>query len=147
MLEGTDVSRPSPASDVLTYRFTRQERRTQRRSDGTISIRGVRFEIPSRLRLMQKMLVRYRQWDLSRAYVVDERTRTPLATIYPLDKAKNADGRRRSLEPVFESPETSGAEGTDPVPPLMRKLLADYAATGLPPAFLPKDEIEENHRD
>lgn len=147
MLEGTDVSRPGPTSDVLTYRFTRQVTRTQRRSDGTISLNGVRFEIPSRLRLMNKVIVRYQQWDLSRAYVADERTKNPLATIYPLDKAKNADGRRRSLEPVFESPNTPVAENADPVPPLMRKLLADYAATGLPPAYLPKDEIEEKYHD
>ena len=147
MLEGTDVSRPGPASDILNYRFTRQETRIQRRSDGTISLKGVRFEIPSRLRLMHKVVVRYRQWDLSRAYVADERMRTPLATIYPLDKTKNADGRRRSLESFSGSTEIVVAENTDPVPPLMRKLLADYAATGLPPAFLPKDEIEESYDD
>ena len=141
MLEGTDVSRPGPASSVLAYRFTRQEARTQRKSDGTISLKGVRFEIPSRLRLLDKVIVRYQFWDLSRAYIADERTKVPLATIYPLDKAKNADGRRRSLEPIWESGDTSSAEKNDPVPPLMRQLLAEYAATGLPPAFLPKDEV------
>jgi hypothetical protein len=30
---------------------------------------------------------------------------------------------------------------TDPLPALLRKWLADYAATGLPPAYLPKEEI------
>ena len=147
MLEGTDVSRPGPASDVLTYRFTRQVTRTQRRSDGTISLKGVRFEIPSRLRLMDQVIVRYQQWDLSRAYLADERTKTPLATIYPVDKTRNADGIRRSLESAAQWVSTPLAENTDPVPPLMRKLLADYAATGLPPAYLPKDEIQENDDD
>ena len=90
---------------------------------------------------------RYRHWDLSRAYIADERTKTPLATIYPLDKCKNADGRRRSLEAVSDSTDVAVSEDTDPVPPLMRKLLADYAATGLPPAFLTKDDIQENDHD
>ena len=34
------------------------------------------------------------------------------------------------------------AAAEEPLPPLMRKLLADYAATGLPPAYLPMEEIE-----
>jgi hypothetical protein len=29
--------------------------------------------------------------------------------------------------------------------PLLRKLLAEYAATGLPPAYLPKDPDPEPH--
>jgi len=28
----------------------------------------------------------------------------------------------------------------NPIPPLMRKLLTQYAATGLPPAYIPKHE-------
>lgn len=28
-------------------------------------------------------------------------------------------------------------ESADPVPPLMRKIIAEYAATGLPAAYLP----------
>jgi hypothetical protein len=31
--------------------------------------------------------------------------------------------------------------GADPLPALLRQWLADYAATGLPPAYLPKDEV------
>jgi hypothetical protein len=27
--------------------------------------------------------------------------------------------------------------------PLLRKLMADYAATGLPPAYIPKDDLKE----
>jgi hypothetical protein len=29
----------------------------------------------------------------------------------------------------------------DPLPPLLRKILSDYAATGLPPAYVPKEEL------
>jgi hypothetical protein len=48
-------------------------------------------------------------------------------------KSKNADGLRRTLEPVSAEPipESSG------IAPLLQKLMADYAATGLPPAYLP----------
>jgi hypothetical protein len=61
-----------------------------------------------------------------------------------LDKAGNADGRRRS----FENVEPGAASETEPIPregmaPLLRKLMEDYAATGLPPAYLPKTHAHE----
>jgi hypothetical protein len=46
-LQGPDVGRESPSSDALRIAFSAEELRTQRRSDGTVSIEGRRFEIPS----------------------------------------------------------------------------------------------------
>ena len=43
-----DVGRPCPSSEELLKAFTAHARRSQRRSDGTGSIEGVRFEGPSR---------------------------------------------------------------------------------------------------
>lgn len=144
MLAGTDVSRPAPDSQTFRLAFTLQEKRTQRRSDGTVAIRGVRFEVPSRFRHIRSLEVRYQRWDLSMAHLVDPVTGKPLATIYPQDKAKNADGQRRCLEPIGTLGEVpQGPIDQDPVPPLMRKYLAQYAATGLPPAYLPKEDVEE----
>ena len=39
--------------------------RRQRRSDGTISLAGVRFEIPARYRPMQTLQISYVRWDLA----------------------------------------------------------------------------------
>ena len=75
------------------------------------------------------------------AYIFDERTGELIVRIFPIDQERNAGRRRRSLEPLDESSPTPESETPDPVPPLLRKLLAEYAATGLPPAYLPKDEI------
>jgi putative transposase len=120
-----------------------QESRTQRKSDGTVSIGGVRFEIPNRFRHLRRLQVRYQRWDLRQAYLVDPRTDALLARVFPQDKAKNADSRRRTLEPVAPVIAADPPAATEePLPPLMRKLLADYAATGLPPAYVPKDEGE-----
>jgi hypothetical protein len=140
LLESPDVSRPSPDLPTLRFRFTQSRRSTQRQSDGTISILGVRFELPSHLRFCRHVPVRFQRWDLSVAYVVDERTGDPIARIFPIDTERNASGRRRSLEP--EAPRSSlDLSQLDPIPPLLRKILADHAATGLPPAYIPKDEL------
>lgn len=134
-LGGPSVERPSPQLEQLRFHFTRTVKRSQRRSDGTISVGGVRFEVPSRMRHQDKLTVRYAAWDLGQVFVVDPRhNRKLIATLYPQDKAANADGRRRHVDPVLpDAPERPREE----VPPLLRKLLADYAETGLPPAYLP----------
>lgn len=137
-----DASRPSPSLEELRRAFTQQEPRTQRRSDGTISILGTRFEIPSRLRTLRKVSVRFRRWDLSEAWIVDPRTRDVLARIVPLDLEANADGRRASLEEPDTSPAGPDVDD-DPMPARLRELLRDYAADGLPPGFLPLDDTKE----
>jgi putative transposase len=107
---------------------------------GPSRIQGVRFEVPSRFRHFDHLYVRYQSWDLTKAYLVDRRTGDLLARIYPQDKVKNAQGYRRTLESPGQAP--SAPTDSDPIPPLLRKILSDYAATGLPPAYLPKDEID-----
>jgi len=125
---------------VLRFRFTCTEKRTQRRSDGTVSIKGVRFELPSFLRHQDRVVVRFRRWDLSHAWIVDPRDHgQQVCRIVPLDKHRNADGRRRSLEPQPQTAEKTG----EPVPPLLRKYLAEYAATGQMPAYIPMEPQED----
>ncbi len=141
-LEGPDVSRQSPTSKAIRFAFTAQEGRTQRKSDGTIQVKGKRFEVPSRFGHLRKLKVRYQTWDLSMAYLADERTGNLLARIYPQDKTKNAHGYRRTLKPVSDQALRPVKTDADPVPPLLRKLMKDYAATGLPPAYIPKEEYK-----
>jgi transposase InsO family protein len=134
-LAGPDVGRPSPSSAVLRLAFMAEEHRTQRKSDGTVSLEGRRFEIPSRYRHLSRVTVRWARWDLGHVYLVDERTGAVLCRLFPLDRAANADGCRRVLEPVATVP---CAPPLKPgIAPLLEKLIADYAATGLPPAYLP----------
>jgi transposase InsO family protein len=139
MLAGPSVVRPCPSSDALRRAFRVKEERTQRRSDGTVSICGVRFEVPSRLRHLQRLTVRYARWDLSSADVVDARdTSIVIATMYPLDKQSNADGQRRALDPVATMSSPPKPVG---MAPLLRKLMDGYHDTGLPPAYVPKDDV------
>ena len=137
-LAGPNVSRPCPTSDVLTSSFCIEVVRTQRRSDGTVSLGGTRFEIPSRYRHLQQVHLRYARWDLSRVGLVDARTGAILCPVKPLDKSANANGQRRRLSPADVDLSPLAPKG---LPALMTQLLADYAATGVPPAYLPTMSI------
>src|ERR1700735_5680009 len=99
-LAGPAVTRDCPGSDVLRLAFTRSDTRTQRKSDGSIVIEGRRFEIPNRYRHLTRIEVRYASWDLGHIHLVDERTGSVLARLYPQDKTQNASGLRRTLDPV-----------------------------------------------
>lgn len=143
-VQGPSVLRPCPEPETLRVAFSIEEKRKQRRSDGTISIQGVRFEIPSRYRNFEHVTLRWQRWDLSRAYMVDPRTGNMLSAIHPVDKAGNARAMRRTLQEPVSTVKAQVQNDEDPVPPLLKKLLSEYAATGLPPAYLPKDEQEKN---
>ena len=134
-----DVLRDSPSSESLRDAFRLETTRTQRQSDGTISLEGVRFEIPARYRHFRELTVRYARWNLGRADLVDRRSGIILAPIYPLDKTANADGRRASV-PVdgLAVPPESPRRPSGELPPLLQTILQEDSATGLPPAYLPK---------
>jgi transposase InsO family protein len=145
-----DVLRPSPSSQAIREAFRLQTTRVQRQSDGTISLQGVRFEIPARFRHFRNVVVRYARWDLRRVDLVDPQSGIILASIYPLDRTANADGRRSAIDPDRgpdddEPDEGTRANGTPddggpdkPLPPLLKRILDEYSASGTPPAYLPK---------
>jgi putative transposase len=143
-----DVLRLSPSSESLRDAFRLETTRTQRQSDGTISLEGVRFEIPSRYRHFRELTVRYARWNLGRVDLVDDRNGTVLAPIYPLDKSANADGRRAVVELNDMNMALDSSQHKDgKLPPLLKKILDEYSATGMPPAYLPKTSPSKNGED
>ena len=57
-----------------------------------------------------------------------------------LDKAANADALRRRIDPAASDLSAMPAAG---IAPLLKKMIADYAATGLPPAYLPTPDKDD----
>jgi putative transposase len=142
-LRGPTVGRESPHSDALRRAFRTEIARKQRRSDGTVTVEGIRFEVPSAYRTLLQLRLRIARWNLSSVDLVDPRSSEHLATLLPLDKARNAERVRRVIE-------TSAAEvPARPVgiAPHLRALMAEYAATGLPPAYLPKHDATDDPED
>jgi transposase InsO family protein len=160
--QARDVLRPSPSSGALRDAFRMEVSRTQRQSDGTISLDGVRFEIPGRYRHFRKVSVRYARWDLRRVDLVDPRSGTILSPLYPLDRRANANGQRllfdrdASVTTAEEPPagpdapappKSAQARGDQELPPLLKRILEEYSATGLPPAYLPKRSEPKKGQD
>ena len=138
-LNGPDVSRPCPDTEALKFAFTRTEVRRVRRTDGTVSIQATRFEVPNCYRHLQTIEVRYASWDLSLVHMVDQKTGAALCRLYPVNKAANSTGMRRSLDPISNQ-SLARPDGPDGMPPLLARLIEKRSATGLPPAYLTKDE-------
>ena len=145
-LDAPNVGREAPDSETLRRAFRREVTRRQRKGDGTVSLEAVRFEVPSRYRQLQTLHLRYARWDLRSVELVDPHTGAPLCPLYPLDKARNADGARRRIE---EGSDATPAAPTAAAitPPLLRTLIEDYAATGQPPAYLPEPHDDPDPKD
>jgi transposase InsO family protein len=141
-LNHKDVSQPCPDTQKLKLAFTTEVKRTQRRSDGTISLEGIRFEIPSRYAHLETLFVRYASWDMGSIYLADPITGTVLCRIYPVDKKKNAEGPRALRTPAISPSAPVAPPG---IAPLLAKILHQYALTGLPPAYLPNLKNPSDH--
>lgn len=132
--EAHSEARVSPSLDTLRAAFREELERRQRRGDGTISVHGVRFEVPSLYRHLEKVHVRVARWDLSRVTMVDPRHGNALAELHPLDRHRNADGHRKVVDPtqfIDEAPAESG------MAPHLARLIEEAESTGLPAAYIP----------
>ena len=98
---------------------------------------GVRFELPQRYLCLLHPTIRFCRWDLSSVDLVDPHTGTILCALVPLDKQQNADRKRRVLTTAGDDHEPSPPQTG--IAPHLENLMQDYAATGLPPAYLPLD--------
>jgi transposase InsO family protein len=139
-LNDPDVSRPCPDTATLRHAFCDQVKRKQRKSDGTFSLEGMRFEVPSQYRHLAELHVRYARWDLGHVSLVDpHNSNAILCRLYLQDKSDNATGFRRAFEPAQDIP-ISDAQTKSDTAPLLKELLSEYAATGLPMPYKPKGE-------
>jgi len=145
LLDGDDASRPCLGRNELRAAFRITVKRTLRRSDGTVSLEGIRYQVPAPWRHLSTLWIRYARWDLSSVDLVDGRSGERLCTLYPLDKRDNAGGVRRPAGPGSDDGGGSAAAGQ--AAPLLRRILDDQATTGLPPAWLPHAESPEPGED
>lgn len=139
-----DASRPCPDAETVRARFCIFRQRALRRSDATISVEGVRLQLPAQWRHLARPWVRFARWDLSRVDLMEgpEPDARRLCALYPVDKRANASAGRRPTRPAGGDAPGAGPE----LPPLLRQMLDARDATGLPPAWLPFDDDDGERR-
>ncbi|MYH28572.1 MAG: hypothetical protein F4137_06865 [Acidobacteria bacterium] len=146
-----DASRPCPGSEELRAAFRIKAKRRVRRSDGTVTVENVRYQLPPPWRHLREVDLRVARWDLSDIDMVDGRTGDRICTLRPVDLQRNAEGQRRRTGRRTEDDDADSAAGSGPAP-LLKRLQDEQDATGLPPAWLPfgkgagpdDDEQEDN---
>ncbi len=124
-IESEDVLRPSPSYDDLNRIFRRTVTRNLRKTDGTITIDGVRYQVPQHLRHMHKLSLRYICWDSSYVTITDPDTKVDIVDIYPVNKTLNSIKRNRKDIGAADTPIKSDVSSSS-VPPLLERLLNEY---------------------
>jgi len=140
------VGRTAPSGHEMTYAFTQRVSRQQRLSDGSISVAGKRFTIPSRLRHLDQVIVRYASWDMDTVFLANPDTDAIIERLYPVDLAAHASGDRAQVDPTHGPPvlATMAATVTSrPLPPLLQEAVDHTQRSGLPPAFVPFTSIPQ----
>ena len=130
----TNVLRPSPEYKDLKCSFRMEIKRTIRSTDGTITLDGIRFEIPQQYVHMETLLLRYARWDLGEAEILCHDTKKSLCIIHPINKVLNSSGYRQEKTEKIEKEEAiSTVENeelnlmTDYLPPLLAQCLKKHA--------------------
>ena len=129
------VLRDCNSIEMLDQSFMQLIARKQRKTDGTISVDAVRYEIPSAYRHLFKCSIIYPSWNLSNVYLVDAVTEKVIHAIYPLNKTKNSDQKRMHHSPIVND------IPLEELPPTLQKLRIKRNKACLEVPYLPKEEL------
>ena len=146
LVESDDASRPCPDGGVLRAAFRVTVKRSLRSSDATVSVEGIRYQVPAPWRHLRELHLRVARWDLASVDLVDGRTGERMSALYPLDKRRNADGTRRRTARKTDDDGAKPAVAQEPAP-LLQRILDDQAASGLPPLWLPHPQGANRNND
>jgi hypothetical protein len=132
-MNAKNVLRNAPTVQEIRVAFRTTVQRTPRKTDSTVTLDGIRFQIPNVFSHLNCITLRYARWDLGEAEIVDEDTRKHIETVYPVDKLSNSRGLRgeKSEEflPIDLVPESDDLLDlrNDNLPPLLSRCLKEHA--------------------
>lgn len=98
-IEEPSVLRRSPPVDEIKKAFMVLQMRKQRRTDGTVSIEGTRFEVPQAYRHFTDIYVRYARFDLAKVYLCCKESGEILTTLSHSTKQQTPMGLENRLLP------------------------------------------------
>jgi len=145
------VIRPGISFEDLRRSFRMRTTRNVRKTDGTITLEGVRFEIPQCVRHMDQLTLRYARWDLGEAEILCPTTFKSLFTILPLNQLSNSNGARKEVGIILEKDNNETEKestfldlSTDSLPPLLARCLQKHAEQFPMSGYLSLEKRNEN---
>ena len=150
LLASESAGRDCPRVEALRSAFRIRAKRKLRRSDGTLTLNGVRFQLPKQWRHLQEAWLRYARWDLTVVELITE-AGDRIALIHPLDVRQNARAKRRPVGGDAASVSADAArrkgaadgQGRDAepsLPPLLEDIMRKQAQSGVPAPWTPFDD-------
>ena len=127
------VLRDPPSQDELKKAFRISITRKQRMTDHTLTIDGVRYQVPQAYWGQVDIRVAYARWDLSSVDILNDETGRPIATMRPVDKLRNATLPRQAIAAMRDNIEIV-------LPPLLREQYIKSKTAGEKSLYIPKDE-------
>ena len=146
-----NVFRPAPEYNDLKCSFRIKITRIIRKTDATITLDGVRFQIPQCYAHMESLLLRYARWDLGEAEILCPDTHKSLCFISPVNKLLNSNAARKDIEEKLPYQEVSIQDedgfldlDTYQLPPLLAHCLKKHAQQYPLSGYIPlsKNEVQ-----
>jgi len=130
--------------NTLKKSFRKTITRSVRKTDGTLTIDGIRFQIPQQYAFMESLTLRYARWDLGEAEIVCPQTKKDVCTIFPIDKISNSNAIRKErdsknsvkTEHSFDLEEDFLDLNTDHLVPLLAHCLTEYSKKNIHNGYL-----------
>ncbi|MBF0366475.1 MAG: hypothetical protein HQK50_12960 [Oligoflexia bacterium] len=72
--------------------------------------------------------------------MVDHITGKILQRLFPIDKIKNANGARKTIEDIESVLNMAETPPEDEIAPLMKKYMEEHFSRGIPLSYIPNDE-------
>ena len=145
-LAGPSVTRPCPDAAALRLAFTRTERRTLRKSDGTRSLKAGASRCPTNIAISPPWRVRFAAWDLTQVPISSIRTGTVLPAV-PTGQGGQCLNtsrlrRRHRTGKPSPSPSRSPPPPARGIGPLLARMIDRQAATGHTAGFSPRTKTK-----
>ena len=139
------VLRQSPAFNELKNCFRMRTSRRVRKTDGTVTLDGIRFQLPRCYAHLDEVLLRYARWDLGEAEILCPDTLKPLSVIRPLDRLTNSlairaedpDKISKLIPEIIVDSEEVLSLSTDTLPPLLARCLQKHAEQNRLSGYIP----------
>jgi hypothetical protein len=98
-LAGPRLNIPLPEEEgILTKVFTRIKEVPIKKSDASIVIDTIRYQVPPKLLHFRKLHIAYARWQKSFVFVVNTLTNEREMRLFPVHKLRNADFNRSDLK-------------------------------------------------